>query len=64
VIASEDDVNPFCKKTTITLDRKSKTALWVDVPINTASSLCKNADKQVRKYTIEDAPGLKRLSGK
>jgi hypothetical protein len=38
--------------------------LWLDLPINTASVHCKNADKQVRRYTIEDAPGWKRLSGK
>lgn len=64
VIASQDDTNPFCQKTTVTLDRKLKTASWLDVPINTASAFCKNADKQARKYTIEDAPGWKRLSGK
>jgi hypothetical protein len=65
VIASDD---PYegptawqCSKTTITISRKTKTALWVDEPINQTRPACSHADTQLHKYTIEDSPGEKRL---
>jgi hypothetical protein len=65
VIASDDAYEgPYgwqCFKTTITISRKTKTALWVDEPINQLRPACAQADTQVRKYTIEDSPGEKRL---
>jgi hypothetical protein len=65
VIASDDayeGLNAWqCFKTTITISRKTKTALWVEEPINQLRPACAQANTQVRKYTIEDSPGEKRL---
>jgi hypothetical protein len=51
-------------KTTITIERKEKTLLWVEEPINQTQPMCKYADTNVRKYTIEDSPGWKKIFGK
>lgn len=64
VVATEDVTNWNCAKSTITLERKRETALWVREPINQASPNCKTSDTQIRKWTIEDSLGLKRLNRK
>jgi hypothetical protein len=52
-----------CFKTTITIERKTENALWVEEPMNQAQPQCKDAETKVRKYTIE-SPGLKKAFGK
>jgi hypothetical protein len=60
-----EEVTPWnCVKSTITLERKSKTALWVREPINQTSPNCKNSDTQIRKWTIENSLGWERLHKK
>jgi hypothetical protein len=65
VIASDDAYEGptawQCQKTTITISRKTKTALLVEEPINQTRPACAKADTQLHKYTIEDSPGWKRL---
>jgi hypothetical protein len=52
---------PFgCFKTTVTISRTTKEALWVEEPINQAKPFCKDAENKVRKFSIEDSPGWKR----
>lgn len=56
---------PFgCYKTTITIERSTKQLLWVEEPINQTKPFCKNAENKIRKYTIEDSPGWKRMQSR
>jgi hypothetical protein len=64
VIASDDPSALSCWKITITISRKTETALWVEEPINPTRPLCARADMQIHKYTIEDSPGWKRVMGR
>lgn len=50
VVASADDL---CANIAITIDRQTKTLLWVETPINQTTIACKNADNVIRKATIE-----------
>ena len=50
VVASD---NSLCVKYTITIDRQTKTLLWVETPINQTTIACKDADNAIRKATIE-----------
>ena len=55
-IVSVDDFGPTaCVKVTVSVERKSKTALWVQEPMNQARAFCKNADTKIYKWTIEDS---------
>jgi hypothetical protein len=56
---SADSMN--CRKVTISIVRKSETAVWVEEPINQSSAACKDAETRVLKWTIEDSPGWKAL---
>jgi hypothetical protein len=58
IVASEDVVPlvPKCTRITISIERKTEEAIWVEEPINQASVACKDADTQVHKYTIESPP--------
>jgi hypothetical protein len=47
VVAESDDL---CTRITITLDRRTKTFLWVETPIHQTQIYCKNADN---KATLE-----------
>jgi hypothetical protein len=42
-----------CGRVTITLDRRTESVLWVEVPINPTEIYCKNADTSIRKATLE-----------
>jgi hypothetical protein len=61
VVAVEDVAHaPWrCRKTTITLQRKTQTAVWVEEPINQAAAACKDAATKIYKWTIEDSPRWK-----
>ena len=58
IVASEHVVPllPECTRITISLERKTEEAVWVEEPINQSIAACKNADTQVHKYTIESPP--------
>jgi hypothetical protein len=60
-VATEETTDWNCWKTTITLTRKTQTALWVQEPINRSRAQCQKMDGSVKTYTIEDSLGLKRL---
>jgi hypothetical protein len=62
VVAVEDVAHApwHCRKTTITLQRKTQTAVWVEEPINQAAAGCKDASTKIYKWTIEDHPSWKR----
>ena len=54
-----------CRKDTISIVRKSETAVWVQEPINQSQAACIKADTRVLKWTIENSPKWKDiLSGK
>jgi hypothetical protein len=59
VVAQDEISSIHCFRTTITINRKGKTLLWVDEPTNQEKTYCKDADTNIRKYTIEDPPGWK-----
>jgi hypothetical protein len=51
IIAQEDDL---CTRDTITIDRKAQTLLWVWIPINQATDVCKTFQPiKPRSATIE-----------
>ena len=57
-VVAQDEVPLFgCFRTTMTIDRKRQALLWVDEPVNQTKPSCKDADTNIRKYSIEDAPG-------
>jgi hypothetical protein len=64
IVAYDEGTGISCVKTTITIERRAKTLLWVEEPINQARPMCKYADTNIRKYTIEDSPSWKKLLGK
>src|ERR1700730_13658012 len=52
-------------KTTITIARSTKEALWVEEPINQTKPFCKESKNEIRKFSIEDSPAWKKVpSGK
>jgi hypothetical protein len=61
VIAQEEPNLFGCLRVTITIDRKTEALLWVEEPIHQTKPSCKNVDSTLRKYSIEDSPGWKRL---
>jgi hypothetical protein len=64
VVAQEEASVIGCIRVTITIDRKTEAVLWVEEPINQTKPICKNFDTTIRKYTIEDSPGWKRIFGR
>jgi hypothetical protein len=62
-IVAGDDGTFGCYRITITIDRQSKEALWVEEAVNQTQLSCKNSENKVRKYTIESSPGWKRVFG-
>ena len=59
IVATEPELPMNCRKVTISIVRKSATAVWVEEPINQSSAACKDAETRVLKWTIEDSPGWK-----
>jgi hypothetical protein len=64
VVASEEASTYGCSRVTITITRKTETALWVEEPVNQSTPQCAKSDGRVRKYTVEQSIGWKRLNGK
>jgi hypothetical protein len=62
IVATELVIPMNCYKNTISIVRKSESAVWVEEPVNQSSALCKNADTRILKWTIEDSPGWKALN--
>jgi hypothetical protein len=54
IMATESYAN-YCKKVTISIKRKSKTAVWVEEPVNETDATCKDFDTNLYKWTIEDS---------
>lgn len=61
-IVAGDDASFGCLKTTITISRGSQNVLWVEEPVNQTKPFCKDAKNEIRKFTIEDSPGWKKLN--
>ena len=64
VIASEPLTSFGCSRVTISIDRKTETGMWVEEPVNQSTPQCTKSDSRVRKYTVEQSIGWKRLNGK
>ena len=62
-IIAEDQSTVDCQKITITIDRKARQVAWVEEPINQTEPSCVNSTTAMAKYTIENSPGWKRISG-
>ena len=62
-IIAEDQSMVNCQKITITIDRKARQVAWVEEPINQTEPRCVNPTTAMAKYTIENSPGWKRISG-
>jgi hypothetical protein len=64
-IVAQDEPSPIgCFRVTLTIDRRSQALLWLEEPANQTKPNCKDADTNIRKYSIEDSPGWKRLSAR
>jgi hypothetical protein len=61
IIASADGI---CSRTTVVIARSKESLLWVEEPINQARPYCAKSSKQVRKLTLDDSPGYKKLNGR
>jgi len=61
VVAVGDETPPTCVKTTINIERKSQTVVWVVQPINQSTAYCKDSDEHTYKWTIDNPPGIKAL---
>ena len=64
ITAAEELSDYGCSRTTITITRKSQNALWVEEPVNQTRPQCLKSYGKVRKFTIEDSLGWKRVNGK
>lgn len=64
IVAADEPSDWSCIRTTIFLQRKTQTALWVQEPTNTAKPQCKTADSNARHWKIEDSLGWKRIHSK
>ena len=52
-----------CARTTITINRMTKEVRWVNEPVNLSQPQCADADTQLRKYSVEDSPGWRKMLG-
>ena len=64
VVATEETSDRSCTRVTITISRKSETALWVQEPINQTLPACLKSETKTYKWTIEDSLGWKKMKGK
>jgi hypothetical protein len=60
IVAVESGDTVACRKATISIDRKTETAAWVEGPINQTHPACKGTHTKIYKWTIEDPPFWKR----
>jgi hypothetical protein len=55
IAAGSGDIDN-CKRITISIGRKTETALWVEEPTNQSTLACKNSENKFFKWTLEDPP--------
>jgi hypothetical protein len=60
VVAVESGDTVACRKATVSIDRKTETAVWVENPINQTQPACKETHTKIYSWTIEDPPFWKR----
>ncbi len=58
----EETFDWHCFRTTITIERESKSVVWVEEPVNQAKAGCKNSNTTIRKFTLEDSSSWKRAT--
>jgi hypothetical protein len=64
-VVAQEEISMFgCFRVTITIDRKQQQLLWLEEPINQTKPSCKDADTNIRKYSLEAPPNWKRIMGK
>jgi hypothetical protein len=59
IVASTDGM---CSRTTVVITRSKESLLWVEEPINQAQAYCAKSSKQVRKLTLGDSLGYRKLN--
>jgi hypothetical protein len=64
IVASEEPSMFACVRTILTINRFSKEALLVYMPVNQTKPDCAKSESKIRKYTIEDSIGWKRLNAR
>jgi hypothetical protein len=63
VVASTSSDLPNCRKDTVSIIRKTEAVVWVQEPINQSQAVCKKSETRILKWTIEDPPGWKTITG-
>ena len=62
-IVANGQVDVFnCRRLTITIVRTTQSALWVEAPISSSNPKCKDANKELLNWTIDDPPSLKAIN--
>ena len=56
IVAVESGDTVACRKSTISIQRKMKTAVWIEEPINQPHPTCKETHTKTYNWTIEDPP--------
>jgi hypothetical protein len=56
ILAVESGDTVACRKGTINIQRKTKTAVWIEEPINQPHPTCKETHTKTYHWTIEDPP--------
>jgi hypothetical protein len=56
IVAAESGDTVACRKATINIQRKMKTAVWIEEPINQTHPTCKETHTKTYNWTIEDPP--------
>ena len=60
IVAVESGDTVACRKATVSIERKTETAVWVENPINQTQPACKETHTKIYRWTIEDPPFWKR----
>ena len=60
IVAVESGDTVACRKATVSIERKTETAVWVEDPINQTQPACKETHTKIYRWTIEDPPFWKR----
>jgi hypothetical protein len=65
VIEAADELSPaLCRKTTLSIDRRFQTVVFVVEPLNVTSSLCAGASTTIDKSTLENSRWQRVMFGK
>ncbi len=64
IVASDETSPALCRKTTLSIDRRSQTVVFVAEPVNITNSLCGGASTTTEKSTLENSRWQSVMFGK